>query len=48
MKNIDFLPARYREKSTKQKTQAWRGVVVAAFCALLAAGGWDSSKSNAN
>jgi hypothetical protein len=38
MKDIDFLPARYQEKSTKQKTQAWRGVVVAAFCALLAAG----------
>lgn len=38
MKTIDFLPARYREKSTKQKTQAWRGAVVASFCGLLAVG----------
>lgn len=38
MKTIDFLPPRYREKSSQQKTQAWRGLVVAAFCALLAAG----------
>lgn len=38
MKNIDFLPARYREKSSQKKAQAWRGLVVAAFCALLAAG----------
>ena len=38
MKNIDFLPTRYREKTAQRKTQAWRGVVVAAFSALLAAG----------
>ena len=38
MKNIDFLPARYREKNAQRKTQAWRGVVLAAFVALLAAG----------
>jgi len=38
MKNVDFLPACYREKSAHRKTQAWRGIVVAAFGALLAAG----------
>lgn len=38
MKNVDFLPACYREKSAHRKTQAWRGIVVAAFAALLAAG----------
>lgn len=38
MKNVDFLPACYREKHAHRKTQAWRGIVVAAFGALLAAG----------
>ena len=38
MENIDFLPASYREKNAQRKTQAWRGVVLAAFSALLAAG----------
>ena len=38
MKNIDFLPASYREKSAQRKTQAWRGFALAAFGALLAAG----------
>lgn len=38
MKNVDFLPASYREKSAQRKTQAWRGFVLAAFGALLAAG----------
>lgn len=38
MKDVDFLPACYREKSAHRKTQAWRGIVVAAFGALLAAG----------
>jgi hypothetical protein len=38
MKNVDFLPARYREKNAQRKTQAWRGGVAAAFAGLLAAG----------
>ncbi|HEV7225856.1 MAG TPA: PilN domain-containing protein [Pirellulales bacterium] len=38
MKDLDFLPARYREKNAQRKTRAWRGVVLAMFSALLAAG----------
>jgi hypothetical protein len=38
MKDLDFLPARYREKNAQRKTRAWRGLVLAMFSALLAAG----------
>ena len=38
MKDLDFLPARYREKNAQRKTRAWRGAVLAMFSALLAAG----------
>jgi hypothetical protein len=38
MKDLDFLPARYREKNAQRKTRAWRAAVLAMFSALLAAG----------
>lgn len=38
MKDLDFLPDRYREKNAQRKTRAWRAAVLAMFSALLAAG----------
>lgn len=35
MKDIDFLPLRYREQTAHRKTQYWRVVVLAAFTGLL-------------
>jgi hypothetical protein len=40
MKEIDFLPARYREQHAQRKKQFWRLVVVAAYAALLCAAAW--------
>ncbi|MEQ8789397.1 MAG: PilN domain-containing protein [Pirellulaceae bacterium] len=37
MKNIDFLPARYRERRTARKSHLWRVLVVAAFGAAVGA-----------
>jgi len=37
MHNIDFLPARYRERSTRRKTQVWRMTVVAVLGAAVGA-----------
>ena len=41
MKDIDFLPAKYREATAHRKTQVWRVVVLIVFAGLLlaAAGG---------
>jgi Tfp pilus assembly protein PilN len=37
MKNIDFLPSRYRERRTARHSHAWRVLVVAAFGAAVGA-----------
>lgn len=40
MKDIDFLPAKYRDQHVQRKNQLWRVAVVAAFVVLAAAGSY--------
>ncbi|MBI1901784.1 MAG: hypothetical protein HYS13_11825 [Planctomycetia bacterium] len=40
MKNIDFLPEGYRQKTVRRNDWLWRVLVVVAFVALIAAATW--------
>ena len=43
MRDIDFLPAQYRERRYRRRSQPWQLVVVAMFAALLAGAAWSQS-----